>query len=104
MVVSFPAKREGLEFTITEPFAGTLGHPLTVWITEYTVVVVGETLIVCVVAPPGDQLNVPPVELLPAVRVADPPMHIVSFATLTIGEVLTVTVPEAAGEGHPFNV
>jgi hypothetical protein len=67
------------------------------------VVFVGETVNVCVVAPPGDQRYVPPLGLAVAVKVAEPPGQIVLEFTLNVGEEETVTTPEAGVLAHdPF--
>ena len=54
-------------------------------------VVVGLTVIVCVVAPPGDHKYVPPVTEGVAVNVADCPLQIVALLTVTLGPGVTVT-------------
>jgi hypothetical protein len=67
------------------------------------VVVAGETLIVWVVSPFGDQRYDPPTGLAVAVNIADPPGQIVLEFTLNVGEAETVTVPVAGAlEQDPF--
>jgi hypothetical protein len=66
-------------------------------------VTAGETVIACVVAPPGVQLYVPPAAEGVAVSVALAPAHIVCEFDDTVGKGLTVTVPVPVFE-QPFNV
>ena len=63
---------------------------------------VGDTVIVCVVSPPGDQAYVPPGVEGVAVSVADCPAQMEVELMVTVGAGLTVTVPLAVpGEGQP---
>ena len=66
-------------------------------------VLVGETVNVCVVAPPGVQRYVPPLGLAVAVKVADAPGQIVLELTINDGEAETVTTPDVGAlEQDPF--
>ena len=65
-------------------------------------VLVGETVMLCVVSPPGDHTKVPPGVEGVAVSVAVCPAHIAVELTVTVGAGFTVTVPFAVpGEGQP---
>jgi len=76
---------------------------LSVYVTEYVVVEVGETLIVFVVEGLFVQAYVPPTALGVAVNVALCPEQTVALLTLTVGTAFTVTVPLPVAL-HPFNV
>ena len=67
----------------------------------YVVVDAGFTVILCVVAPPGDHEYVPPGNDGVAVSVAFCPAQIANEFTVTVGTVFTVTVPVAVLE-HPL--
>ena len=69
----------------------------------YDVVDAGETVMLWVVAPPGDHEYVPPPVEGVAVSVAFCPVQIVCELTLNVAAVLTVTVPLPV-EGHPASV
>jgi hypothetical protein len=88
--------------TVTVPFPVD-EHPPRVYVTVYVVVDAGETVMLCVVAPPGDHEYVPPPVDGVAVSVAFCPAQIVCELTLTVGVELTVTVPLAV-EGQPARV
>ncbi len=62
------------------------------------VVFAGLTVIEEVVAPPGDQDQLPPPEAEVAVSVACCPAQIIADVTETSGNAFTVTVPEFVAE------
>ena len=65
----------------------------------------GFTVMLCVVAPPGDHKYVPPGFEGVAFSVALCPAHTVSELTVTVGAGLIVTVPLAVPlVGHPGKV
>ena len=66
----------------------------------YVVVEAGDTVILDVVCPPGDQEYVPPPADGVAVNVVDCPAQIVDEFTDTVGAAVTVTVPDPVLE-HP---
>ena len=66
-------------------------------------VVAGFTVIVAVVAPPGDQEYVPPPMDGVAVNVVEEPLQIVAEFTVTVGTGFTVTVPVPVAE-QPVSV
>ena len=68
----------------------------------YIVVVLGLTVIVEPVVPPGDQVKVPPGTVELAVKVVVWPAHTVSFVTLTTGTGFTVTVTGVNADGQPI--
>ncbi len=82
-----PIEQDGNGFTVTVPIAGLATHPFAaVTVTVYTVVAFGATLIVDVVAPPGDHKYVkgPTPPCMDAVNVTGfPPGHITSELTVT---------------------
>ena len=72
-----------------------LEQPANEYVTVYVVVDAGFTVILCVVAPPGDHEYVPPGNDGVAVNVAFCPAQIADELTATVGIGFTVTVPVA---------
>ena len=91
----------GAVFTLTVPLA-VEEQPDNVYVTVYVVLVIGLTVILCVLCPPGDHAYVPPGVEGVAVSVVLCPEQMVWELTLTVGAVLTLTVPLAVEE-HPDN-
>ena len=79
--------------TVTVPDPVLL-QPGNEQVTVQFVVNAGFTVIVCVVCPPGDHRQVPPLVDGVAVSVVDCPVQIVCEFTVTVGAVVTVTVPD----------
>ena len=93
----------GIGFTVRVPEPAKLGHPFKVYTHVYVVVEPGVTVIEAVVAPVFHKYVPPPVEGV-AVKVALVPSQTVSELIVTVGIGFTVTVPDPAKLGHPFNV
>ena len=89
MGVGGPTVTVPVPVTVVGVLAGS--KPLTV--TVYTVVLPGETVIVCVVIPPGAHKNVGLVKLVLADMVAVCPVHIVALVTGAIKPQFVAPVP-----------
>jgi hypothetical protein len=90
----------GAAVTVTVPDPELEHPPPKLYVTVYVVVEAGDTVILAVVCPPGDQEYVPPPVDGVAVNVADCPEQMVEEFTLTVGAAVTVTVPDPELE-HP---
>ena len=90
----------GVGATVTLPESTAEPQPV-VYVTVYVVVVAGETVIDCVVAPPGAQLYVPPAIDGVAVRVALWLKQIDAVFTVTVGSGIILTVPVAVALVQP---
>jgi hypothetical protein len=91
----------GVGFTVITPESTAEPQPV-VYVTVYVVVVVGDTVIVCVVIPPGAQLYVPPAIDGVAVRLALWLKQMVDeVPTVTVGSGMILTAPVAVAFAQP---
>ena len=80
------------EVIVTVPLSSTGAHPTIVYTTVYVVLVVGDTVILCVVYAPGDQSYVPPVKDGVAVSMPSVPEQTEVLLTDRVAGACTVTV------------
>ena len=103
-IVAFVTDRVGGTSTFTVPDPLTAAHPARRYETLYVVVVLGATVMLGVLAPPGVQVYAPPGLVDVTEIVALLPRHTVSLVTVSTGRGCTVTAPVSVAVPHPAMV